>query len=396
MKRWHSILAILFVPLLVAGGGLLVRHLARERTERGHFERSETELMVTNLARVPVQLFKAGRNLAEAQLLNDFDGARRWLSGGNHFLKANFPHREVFYPIPLIGYRRGPDAEGAFIITIRSLNEMEPPSAANGQHGWAFIPNGSFLLGDRQNPREPHYVWLPGFFIGKFEVSNAEYTEFLRAPQGYADDAQWTEAGRVWKAANTSQSSALLKSVAAEFERFGQPDQPVTGVTWFEAQAYCRWLTSRFGERKWLYALPSEAEWEKAARGPDGFDFALSQTLSDQEVQLYNWRKNPDAPVTVVGAAETPALYLPNRFGIFHLGGNVVEWTSSITNPFNREHLYLDEERNRLEGGEERVARGGSWYSASIALLGVAYRDSFRPEITHHDLGFRIVARPLP
>lgn len=396
MKRWHIIAAIAFALVVIAAGGLLARHLVRERTERGHFERGETELIVTNLARVPVQLFKAGRNMADAQALSDFNGARRWLPAGNYFLKASFSHREVYYPIPIAGYRRGLDADGALLVTIRSMTAEEPPGAAKGQHGWVFIPNGSFLLGDRQNPREPHYVWLPGYFISNYEVTNAEYAEFLRALRGYADDAHWTEAGRAWKTANASQSSAVLKPADAEFERFGQPDQPVTGVTWFEAQAYCHWLTSRFGERKWLYSLPSEAEWEKAARGPDGFDFALSQTLSDQEVRLYNWKKNPAAPVTVVGVVNTPAHYAPNRFGIFHLGGNVVEWTSSITKPFNREHPYLEEERNRLEGSEERVARGGSWYSASIALLGVAYRDSFQPTVRHHDLGFRVVARPLP
>lgn len=396
MKRAYLVGACTFALLLIAGGGWLVRHFARERTERGHFERGETVLIVTNLARVPVQLFKAGRTLAEAQLLSDFDGARRWLPAGNYFLKANFPQREIYYPAPLSGYRRGPDAEGAFIITIRSLNEAEPPSEANRQHGWAFIPNGSFLLGDRQNPREPHYVWLPGFFISKFEVSNAEYAKFLRNPRGYADDAHWTDAGRAWKAAHPSRSSALLKPEDAAYQRFGQPDQPVTNVTWFEAQAYCHWLTNRLPESKWLYALPSEAEWEKAARGPDGFDYALSTVLSDAEVKLYNWKKNPEAPTTVVGVAETPTLYPPNRFGLFHLGGNVVEWTSSLTTPFNREHPYQEEVRNRATGADERVARGGSWYSASIALLGVAYRDSFRPELAHHDLGFRVVARLLP
>ena len=88
--------------------------------------------------------------------------------------------------------------------------------------------------------------------------------------------------------------------------------------------------------------------------------------------------------------------YRPNRYSIYHLSGNVVEWTSSVARPFNRERPYVDVERNREDGNEARVARGGSWYSASIALLYVPYRDWFQPEVNHHDLGFRIVARPLP
>jgi formylglycine-generating enzyme required for sulfatase activity len=111
---------------------------------------------------------------------------------------------------------------------------------------------------------------------------------------------------------------------------------------------------------------------------------------------LYNWKKNPDAAVTVAGAADSQTKYQPNRYGIYHLSGNVVEWTNSIARPFNRERPYIDEERNRENASEARVARGGSWYSASIALLQIAYRDSFQPEVSHHDLGFRIVARPLP
>jgi len=170
----------------------------------------------------------------------------------------------------------------------------------------------------------------------------------------------------------------------------------VTNVTWFEAQAYCGWLTKKFGRGRWFFSLPSEAEWEKAARGPDGFDFALSRSFSDGEVNLYNWKKNPGAEVTVVGAGASQTSYLPNRYGIYHLSGNVVEWTSSVARPFNRERPYVDAERDREDINETRVARGGSWYSASIALLYIAYRDSFQPEVSHHDLGFRIVARPLP
>jgi formylglycine-generating enzyme required for sulfatase activity len=88
--------------------------------------------------------------------------------------------------------------------------------------------------------------------------------------------------------------------------------------------------------------------------------------------------------------------YRPNRYGIYHLSGNVVEWTNSVARPFNRERPYVDAERNREDVNEARVARGGSWYSASIALLYIPYRDSFQPEVSHHDLGFRIVARSLP
>jgi formylglycine-generating enzyme required for sulfatase activity len=78
------------------------------------------------------------------------------------------------------------------------------------------------------------------------------------------------------------------------------------------------------------------------------------------------------------------------------MSGNVVEWTQSISRPYSRLRPYGDDDRNGEETKGLRVARGGSWYSASIALLYLPYRDSFQPELSNHDLGFRVVARLLP
>jgi formylglycine-generating enzyme required for sulfatase activity len=171
---------------------------------------------------------------------------------------------------------------------------------------------------------------------------------------------------------------------------------PVTGVSWHEAVAYCRWLTGKIGGGVWIFSLPTEAEWEKAARGPDGFDYALSRSLGEKETGLYNWKKNPIAVRTVFGIEESRSAYRPNRYGIYHMGGNVVEWTQTSYRPLNRLNPYDNEDRDRDDRPGARVVRGGSWYSASAALLYLAYRDAFQPEIDHHDLGFRIVARRLP
>lgn len=311
-------------------------------------------------------------------------------------MKADHPGRILFYPVPIVGYRSGPDVEGALTITIRSLPPNSTPRLLPHSPEFVYIPSGHFLLGDRLNPREPHYIWLTGFFISPFEVTNQEFREFLNDPSGYADDSNWTDAGRRWKARSSSQATALLKPGDAEFKRFGQPDQPVVWVTWFEATAFCRWLTKKMGNGRWLVALPSEAEWEKAARGPDSFDYALGMTISDNEVRFYNWKKNPDATVTVVGIHESQMTYTPNRYGLYHISGNVVEWTQSLFQPYNRQRPYIDEDRNHDDAVGLRVARGSSGYSASVALLYIPYRDAFQPEVRHHDLGFRVVARPLP
>jgi formylglycine-generating enzyme required for sulfatase activity len=142
--------------------------------------------------------------------------------------------------------------------------------------------------------------------------------------------------------------------------------------------------------------LPTEAEWEKGARGPDNFDYGLGMTIGDVETPRYNWKKNPDAPVTVVGNDESEKLFRPNRYGLYHASGNVTEWTQSVNRQYNRVQPYRDDERNHDDATGLRVARGGSWYSASTANLYIPYRDAFQPEHSSQDIGVRVVARRLP
>ena len=272
----------------------------------------------------------------------------------------------------------------------------DPPRARPDSPPFAFVPSGQFLIGDRANPRETHYVWVPAFFIGVFEVTNAEFRDFLAESAGYALDSNWTEAGRAWKAGNRSESSAVLQPKDPEYKRFGEPDQPVTSVTWFEAMAYCRWLTASVGSGRWTFALPDDAEWEKAARGPDGFDYGLGAAVSDAEIPLYNWKKNPDVLVTVIGWAETQRSFSHNRYGVYHASGNAAEWTRSAFWLYSRQQPYSDDKRNDPELPERRTVRGGSWYSASTAPLYLPYRDAFQPWHRGRDVGFRIVAKLVP
>ena len=193
-----------------------------------------------------------------------------------------------------------------------------------------------------------------------------------------------------------SRATAQLRPADTDFHRFGQDDQPVTWVTWFEANAFCKWMTGRFGAGKWQFSLPTDAEWEKGARGPENLDYALSMVISDAEMKLYNWGKNPASPITVFGVRSTTELFAPNHFGLYHMTGNVAEWTQSITRPFNRDHPWVDDDRNHDETPGLRSVRGGSWYSAAISYISTAYRDSFQPEHCTQDIGSRVVARALP
>ena len=396
MRKW--IWPAAAVAVLTAAVAMLTSwYFERERREQERFDKEETELIVSNTEKASIRLFQTGKTLSEVRAVNLFDGLRIWLPKGNYFLRVEQSGGVLFYPVTILGYRAGPDEDGALTITIRPYPAEFPPRLLSDLPEFIYIPSGHFVIGDRLNPQEPHYVWLSAYFISPFEVTHSEFKTFLDAQDGYMDESNWTKEGIQWKSEHSTSTTALLGPADKEYKRFGQPDQPVVEVKWHEAHAFCKWLTRRIGNGKWIFTLPSEGEWEKAARGPDSFNYGLGMSISDDEVKLYNWRKNPDAPITVVGIHTSQSLYAANRYGLYHISGNVSEWTQTIDRPYNRNHPYIDDDdRNHDHVRGLRVVRGGSWYSASIAILYVPYRDTFQPEHSSNERGFRLVARRLP
>ena len=354
------------------------------------YERDEMEVVIANPARAPIRLFRAGDVLSAAREVGGSIGPRISLRPGNYFVRAAPSTGDLLYPIPVLGYNAGPEPDGALLVTVRPPPARRPPIIEGGAP-FIFIPGGHFLMGDRASPREIHYVWVTGFFIAPFETTNAEFRQFIS--EGHANDGNWTEDGRRWKASHPSESTALLRPGEREYIRFGQAGHPVVNVTWYEANAYCHWLTEKLGRGTWIFGLPTDAEWEKAARGPDNFDYGLSMSISDREVSLYNWKKNPEVPVTVVNTAASRDGYAANRYGLYHMSGNVAEWTQSIFRPYGKDNPYADDARNHDDTPGRRTARGGSWYSATTAPLYLPYRDAFQPDHKNNDLGFRVVAR---
>jgi serine/threonine-protein kinase len=285
----------------------------------------------------------------------------------------------------------GPEEDGSWTVTVRPAPAETPPSGVSDSP-FVFVPAGWFAMGDRQNPGQVHPVWVPGFHAAAFEVTNAEYRRFLADPGGERDRRSWTAAGWAWRDENASESTAGFTPGHPRHDRFGAPDLPVMLVSWHEAVAYCRWLTRTKGGERWLFRLLTEAEWEKAARGPDALDYGLSMELSEPQAPLYNWKKNPGAEQTGIGLAETRRLYRPNRYGLFHASGNAREWTQSAFAQLGMAHPYREDGRGDEDRAGMRVTRGGSWYSASSVRLRLAYREEFQPELRSDELGFRIAA----
>jgi eukaryotic-like serine/threonine-protein kinase len=224
--------------------------------------------------------------------------------------------------------------------------------------GMVHAPAGEFLMGsangdsDAQDNEKPqHCIELPAYFIDRTPVTNAQYARFI-ATGGYANPAYWQEAqaaGR-WKDGKFidywNNNRATDQPRYWNDKRWNQPDYPVVGVSWWEALAYARWAGKR---------LPTEAEWEKAARGPDGRIYPWGNNWDPARANTVEANRRRTTPV------EQFAQNGASPYGALDMAGNVWEWCStrwSIKYPYTP-----DDGREDLGGGEHegRVLRGGSW-----------------------------------
>ena len=205
----------------------------------------------------------------------------------------------------------------------------------------------------QENERPCHRVWIDNFGIGKFPVRNREYGEFL-AGSGIAAPPFWRD------------------------PIFADPEQPVVGVSWDEATAYCRWLSEKLGER---LRLPTEAEWERAARG-------------GREGAQYPWGDEPPEQKCFAGCDQQTGGPLrvgvnePNGFGLYDMSDGVHEWC----NDFYDYNYYRNSPERNPQGpaaGQRRSSRGGSWRHR-VKFSRCAARSSLPPSFHYADYGFRV------
>jgi len=254
-----------------------------------------------------------------------------------------------------------------------------------------LVPAGPFLMGsteddkmasDDEDERPQHTVELPAYRIGRYPLTNAEYARFVEAG-GYDERRYWTEAGWTWREKN-----GVTRPGYWEDEKWNRPDYPVVGVSWYEAVAHCRWLTEALQVAEALdegevVRLPTEAEWEKAARGeharqwPWGDDFDPARA---------NTGEGGPRRTTPVGKY-SPAGDSP--YGAADMAGNVWEWCSSLSGGYPYDP---DNGREDLEAGGARVLRGGSWLNAARAAR-CACRSRYNPDGRNNGVGFRCVLR---
>ena len=232
-----------------------------------------------------------------------------------------------------------------------------------------LIPAGPFTMGSDDGPhneRPAHTVTLDAYSIDRYEVTLGLYRKFLEegkydAPPTWDDEAA-TSVG----------------------------DRPAIGMRWESAAAYCRWAGKR---------LPTEAEWEKAARGTDGRRYPWGEMQPFVDIANYNrgmWVSEAITLMAVTGGLEGMSVRHglkeggKSPFGVFHMAGNAAEW---VADWYERDYYQKSPERNPSGpmAGEKRVLRGGSWADVPSALRTTA-RFSAEPNFEDRTIGFRCAA----
>ncbi len=274
--------------------------------------------------------------------------------------------------------------------------------------GFVPIPEGEFLMGStdedemaRNSEKPQRTVWLPLYYIARYPVTQAQYRAFVEAG-GYDDRRWWTEAGWTWV------QKKQRRGPGAYGFSFGLDNHPVVGISWYEAVAYTRWLRERLREEavrqlaagvedeearafwqglkegRLVVALPSEAEWEKAARGVDGRRYPWGEEPNPNRANYADTRIGTTSAVGCFPGGASP-------YGVEETSGNVWEWCRTKWEDDYVDYWGADD----LEGEARRVLRGGAFNDAQRNAR-CASRFRLLPfDSLDWDLGFRVGLLPF-
>ena len=273
-------------------------------------------------------------------------------------------------------------------IAGNQADPLEAPGLVNiafSQAGMVFVPAGEFAMGNSHVIQEPdetpvHTVFVSDFWIGETEVSNAEYAEFLGEGNHFYYD-------------NRMEINCIVQNI--EYEAIDTlANKPVRFVTWDAADACAAWMGKR---------LPTEAEWEKAARGPDSYRFPWGNTPNPFG-GICNFKNSSD-PFEGSLYPTTPAGFFngdiygsfttysnASEYGAYDMAGNVSEWCSDY---YSADYYQISPAANpeNTTYSAEKVVRSGSWETIWIQVY-CANRHSFPPDTAAADVGFRVVQDP--
>jgi formylglycine-generating enzyme required for sulfatase activity len=261
------------------------------------------------------------------------------------------------------------------------------------------VPAGNFLMGSsdtdrdaRDDEKPQHELHLPTYWIGKTPVTNAQFRPFVES-DGYKNRDYWTDDGWQWRTEKNRVQPRYWDN-----QKWNGADYPVAGITWYEAMAYTAWLSARTGDD---YRLPSEAEWEKAARGTDGRIYPWGNTWDAERCNCAKsyWNSIGREMLGLTGAGQTsPVGKFVNGaspYGALDMAGNMWEWTCSTY----RDYPYdPDDGREDVNdpAGKIFTLRGGSWWHDRTSVRCLA-RGILIPSlygIIYNDGGCRMLLSP--
>ncbi len=286
-----------------------------------------------------------------------------------------------------------PGAPAPKAAPVAAPNPQSFRSVNDGHGDYMFVPAGAFTMGDTHGDGEAregpaHVVELDAYYMKKTEVTNAEWRQFREDP-GYNDPKFWP-GGRVmpkeqipyWTMAN-NHGGAL-----------GNDNYPVLGVNWDAAVAYCNWLSAKTGKK---YRLPTEAEWEKAARGTDKRRFPWGNVIDHSYANFVGSQAyDTGRPVAYYDGTVRDGKQTNNGaspYGIHDMAGSVMEWCADW---YDKDYYKVSPRKNPKgpATGAYRVVRGGTFFMEPQDQR-VYLRAAAWPSVqTHRMTGFRPVREP--
>jgi formylglycine-generating enzyme required for sulfatase activity len=282
----------------------------------------------------------------------------------------------------------------AALISAAASRPSAPAVANDGYVELVLVPAGAFRMGDNfgdgeSRERPVHVVELDAYYIGKYEVTNGQWRKF-RDDTGYDNPKFWPGGRAVPK-------DQVPYWTQANNHGGGTPESdnyPVVGVNWDSATAFCNWLSAKTGK---TYRLPTEAEWEKAARGSDqrrypwgnSIDLSYANFVGSQEFDTVREVGFYDGSQR--GPLKTHSNVSP--YGAFDMAGNVMEWCQDW---YSRDS-YSASPRKNPKGpptGAYRVVRGGSFFVDPFDLRSYGRSAAWPSFQAHRMIGFRVVREP--
>jgi formylglycine-generating enzyme required for sulfatase activity len=291
----------------------------------------------------------------------------------------------------------------------RALAKLGDPRAAvldPLQIEWIEIPAGPFIMGSDEVDREkPQHIYeIPAAYrIARYPITNAQFQHFVDEG-GYTQAAYWAEATQhgYWTPEGIKgwRDQTPRTKPMAYGEPFHLPNHPAVGVTWYESLAFTRWLTEKLQKANqlptgWSVRLPTEAEWEKAARGEDGQPYPWPGDQPDPN--RANYSDTGINSTNAVGAFPSGV----SPYGVEEMAGNVWEWCSTlwgagVSKPdFDYPYVLTDGRENlAADNRTRRVLRGGT-FLYEVNLVRCADRGRSDPNYESGRFGFRVVVSPF-